>query len=522
MNHSAEFSHSSGTYSATSFRTGVSIAPLPFVRNISASSLPFKFFFCLCAGLVAAHLLVVSFAPRVADALIYGLWAMSIFTYAGVVLLQVRFASGMLALRWGLFALSLLCYGVDDVRASIGEFCNVQNPLLDSALLAIAATLVLLAITLPSGERIARVNLLDATVAIVFCAFRFLHLVTLSSPVVPISAVLAHYTFDPLIRVILALIALSASPWTKKKLYRNITFYLAADVFAVFCTNQIGYLWLRQHTASPWTLPGTLVPLAGGVFLLGSLTRDQSQSCIQVTESRKPLLRTLLPFAMTLLIVILCAELVSTHLYLAKLGMAFAATAFFVRVALLARHQDLMERSLRNALRNQNWQNGPDPLDKVEVEASFRPALWLARTEVSRDRPLSIILFKVEEAVDSLVLVETDLETENLIHIARHLSQWRPIHSSVYYLGNSIFAMLLPSTTRRSSLQLAEQIRTSIEALGLMGENGFLQLSVGAATAITAAEADRLFSNATSNLPQSQGRQRRFRLLRFNENARAR
>jgi GGDEF domain-containing protein len=501
MNHFAETSRSPGAYRAAGLHASPTLAPS--VERPPASSLPLKLFFLLCAGLVASHLLVVSFAPPVADALIYGLWAIAIFTYAGVVFVQVRSASGMLALRWLLFALSLLFYGANDVRAMVGQLTDIHAPGFDSLLIAIAATLVLLAITLPSGERVARLHLLDATVAIVFCALRFLHLVMLSSPAVPISLVLGHYTFDPLIRVALALIALSVSPWAKKKFYRNVAFYLAADLFASFCVNQVGYLWLQQHTASPWTLTGTLIPLAGGVFLLGTLTNTKSQSLIQVTEAQKPILRSLLPFAMTLLIVILSATLVQAHPYIAKLGMAFAAAAFFVRVALLARHQDLTERSLRNALRNQNWQQGPDPLDKVEPEASFGPSVWLARAHVSRDTPLSLLLLKVEEVADGLVLVEADFETQNLIHIARHLSQWRPTHSSIYYFGDSAFAMLLPSASHRSTKQLAEQIRTSIEALGMMGENGFIQLAIGTATAVAPAEADRLIVAASDDLPQS-------------------
>ena len=521
MNHSAEFPSTHGTRRAAGLYASPPLAPVPCAEK-PASSLPLKLFFLLCAGLVASHLLVVSFAPRFADAIIYALWAVAIFTYAGIVFVQARSASGMLSLRWLLFALSLLFYGLNDLRAMAGEISAHQAPQLDSLLLAIAGSLVLLSITLPSGEGIARLHLLDITVALVFCALRFLQLKALSAPGEPISSVLGHYTFDPLVRVALVLVALSVSPWAKRKLYKNIAFYLVADLFATFCCNQVGYLWSQQHTASPWTLTGTLVPLAGAIFLLGTFTNAQSQSRIQVAESRNPLLRTLLPFAMTLLIVILSTTLFPTHSYVAKFGMAFAAAAFLMRVALLARQQDLTERSLRNALRHQNWQLGPDPLDKVEPQDRFGPALWAARSHVTRDTPLSLLVLKVEEVADGLVLVETDFGTGNLIHIARHLSQWRPTHSSIYYFGDSSFAMLLPSTRHRSAQQLAEQIRISIDALGLLGENGFMQVAIGTATAITPTEADRLITSASDDLPDASAHRGWFRSAWFRMSAPAR
>jgi GGDEF domain-containing protein len=469
-------------------------------HRLPVSKIQFALFAYTCAGLIAAHLLVVAFAPRFSDSLIYSIWAAALFTYGAIALMQARSTRGALSLRWFFFALSLGMMCLNYPRAAVGLVLGWDMTRFGPALLAASATLLLVALTLPSDGRSRGERALNIAVAIAFFALRFIFELGLSANGHITSTGYLHYTFDPLAELAIAVIALAASPRNERRFYKNIALYLSADFFASICINQLSLLGKNPQNPSPWTLTETLVPLAAGIYLLGSLTTTHAESRIQFRESRRPALRALIPYAMNALMACMAVSLLPTHRNVALAGIVFSVVALFVRIAFTARSQSSVEQSLRYALRNQSWQDGPDPLSKVEVQSDFGPALWEARASVGRETPLSLLLLAVEESADEVNVVQSNLEGDFLIEVARHLCQWRPTYAHLYYLGRSRFAMLLPATSNRGARSLANQIGTGIEALGLKGKSGFVKLTVGSATAVALAEADQLVDAATRNL----------------------
>jgi GGDEF domain-containing protein len=488
-------------------------------HRLPVTKIHFALFAYACAGLIAVHLLVIAFGLRYADSLIYCIWAAALFTYGSIAFMQARSTRGALSLRWLFFALSLGMMCLNYPRAAVGLVLGWEVTRFGPALLAASATLLLVAITLSSDSRSRGERALNISVAVAFFALRFFFELGLSANGSLTSAGYLHYTFDPLVELAVALVALAASPRNERRFYKNISLYLAADFFAGVCVNQLSLLGKHHPNPSPWSLTETLVPLAAGVYLLGNLTTTHAESRIQFRESGRPALHTLVPYAMNALIACMSIVLLPTHHNIGRAGIAFSVVALFARIAFTARSQSSVEQSLRYALRNQSWQDGPDPLSKVEVESDFGPALWEARASVGRETPLSLLMLNVAEFADDINVVQSNLEGDYLIEVARHLCQWRPTYATLYYLGQSRFAMLLPATSNRGARSLANQICTGIEALGLTGRRGFVKLSVGSATAVVLPEADRLVEAANLNLSRPKFRLPGFFGLRSRESA---
>lgn len=467
----------------------------------------------ISSALVAAHLFIVILKPSWADGVLYPIIGLAVLLCAAIFYLQGSSTAGAPALRWYLFALALGLSCLDCVRAAVGVFFS-GYPLhnIDAVLKAAIGTLVILALTMPSLSRSRAELALDISVALFFCALRIIYLNGLISPNTIPFTFLTRITFESALGALLCFIAMIASSRADLVFFKSAVIYLGASLIACVCTNQIGFLWLNQQTASPWSLTATALRIGAALFLLHGLA---APAPVQVSLSQKAVLRSMVPFVMSCLVVWLSAALLRMHPALGAVGISVGIGGFLARTGLAARQRHSHE-SIETLVGNPTNATGLDPLNGVENRAAFQRALARARPAVTSENPLALILFGVEEELESSGRFIFEHEDDHLISIARILGQWNIASSSLCYMGNARFAMVLPSTGHRIAKALAEQICISVEALQRNAKGGTITVSVGVASTTKPTEVDSLLGDATNALVHAHiGRGGRRRLAPF-------
>jgi GGDEF domain-containing protein len=452
-------------------------------------------------ALVAAHLLVVVLRPPGADCFLYAIIGLAILFCASIAYLHTRSAKGALSLRWNLFALALAVHGINYIRAAVDTFIGTPLSSIDVVLQAAAGTLVILALTLPSGSRSAGERSLDIAVALFFCVLRIVYLHPLVSPHANALATLTRFTFESGIGLLLGIIALRAASAVELPFFRSIVIYLAAVLVSCVCTDQIGFLWLHQQEASPWSLTGTALRIGAAAYLLQGLAEPAP---LQRRNPHKAILRSLMPFAMSCLLVWLSMTLLPVHSKLGQLGIAVGVASFLIRSGLAAARREHERTTVNNILRPPTIPTGDSPLNSMENRIGFRLALARARRAAAPDSPLSLILIGVEDALESADNSASDHDDDHLIAVARNLSQWNVSGSTLCYMGNGRFAMLLPSTNFDIARAIAIQMCISLESLQASDSGNLMTVCPGVAAASRTQEVSDLLGIATDALVRAQ------------------
>jgi GGDEF domain-containing protein len=482
-------------------RSSAATPDLPAHRGTPPSALGRHPVLILSIGfaLVASHFLVVVLQPSFADNLLYAIIALSILLCGSIAWLHGLSTAGTPSLRWHLFALALGLASVNYFRASLGASLGTTFHSLDVFLEAAAATVAILTLTLPTGSRGLAELSLDLFIALFFCAFRIVYLHLLVSPKGDASATVTRFTFDSGIGLLLGIIALVASSRAELAFFRSAVVYLAAALVSCVCTNQIGFLWLHQHDASPWSLTSTALRVGAAIYLLHGLTASVP---IQNLRPHKVILRSLVPFAMSCMLVWLSTAMLPAHRHLGQLGITVGVIGFLMRTALAAAHREHERAFIHIPLHNPPMEVGPTPLHGVENRAGFRLALARASSAVAPDKPVSLLLFGIDDAID--YDSGSEHEDDHLIVIARNLGQWSIHGGKLCYLGNARFAMLLPATSFHIGSTLAEKMCASVENIHIVGSDHLISVSCGVATAMQSLEVNHLLSIATGALIRAQ------------------
>ena len=449
-------------------------------------------------ALVAFHFLVVVLQPSFADNLLYAILGLSVLLCGSIAYLHGLTTTGAPALRWHLFALALGLGSINYFRAALGNSLGAPFPSLDVFLQAAAATVTILALTLPTGSRSFAERSLDVFVALFFCTLRIVYLHSRVSPSVDASTTITRFAFDSGLGLFLGILALIAASRTELAFFKSAVVYLAAGLVSCVCTNQIGFLWLHEHSASPWSLTGTALRVGAAIYLLHGLAAPVP---MQSLRPHKVILRSLVPFAMSSLLVWLSVALLPTHHYLGQLGITVGVVGFLARTGLSAVRREHERASVNHLLRKPPMEASPIALHDVENRTGFRRALARAGSTITPDKPVLLLLFGIDDAIDSSSSFGQD--DDHLIVIARNLGQWSINGSTLCYLGNARFAMLIPATSFHIARTLAEKMCASVEAIHVVGSDHLISAVCGVATATQPSEVNHLLNMATNALVRS-------------------
>lgn len=453
--------------------------------------------------LITSHLWIVALQPVWADGVLYPVIGLAVLMCGWVFYLHGRESSGTSRLRWYLFALSLTVGGANYLRAGIGVFYGDSFNTLDAVLQAIAGTLTILAFTIPSVSHSLTERAVDITVALSFCALRIVYLHELILPSVGIFTILTHFAFESGFVLLICLIAFAASSKPDLAFFKSALIMRIGTLVAGLCTNQIGFLWLHEQTASPWSISATAIRVACALYLLRGLT---DPAPLQVSPSQQVMLRSIVPFSMSCLTVWLATALLTGHRRWGYFGIAVGVGGFLLRTALSAYLRQRAEtvHHLDTAPSNTI---ALDPLNSIENRAGFQRALANATPFVSQQTPLSLVLLGIENTAEPMDTPSPAKDDDQLIAIGRSLSQWSVAGGSLCYMGNARFAMLLPATSYSVATALAEHICIALETHRFAGKEGPVAVSSGIAEASRPAQASELLSIATNALIRSQIRE---------------
>jgi hypothetical protein len=294
------------------------------------------FFLTFSYGLVASHLLLIIFQPAWADGIVYPIIGLAILLCSAVFYLRQCSLSGPASLRWQLFALALAINSLNFMRATAGFFLGQYFGTSNAVLQAIAGVLIILALTLPSFTRSSAEASLDVFIALFFCALRIVYLHALISPRVDPFTLFTHFIFESGIALLLGFVALAASPKGELVFFRSAVIYLLSTIVAGFSTNMIGFFWLHQHDASPWSLTATALRVGVAIYLVHGFARPQPSL---VPQAQREILSRLVPLAMSCFLVWLSVELLYPHPALGRLGIAVGVASFVLRTGMTGRHR---------------------------------------------------------------------------------------------------------------------------------------------------------------------------------------
>ncbi len=460
------------------------------------------FLLYLGCALVAAHLALVVAKPTWADGLIYPIIGLAVLLCSAIFYLQSHAAAGATALRWQLFAIGLGISSIDCIRGGLGVFLGIPLNSVDVVLQAACGTVIIVALTMPSASRSVPERSLDVFMAFFFCGLRIVYLNSIISPRTDTFTLLTHFTFESAISLLLGLIALAASSRADLVFFRSAALYLAGSLVSCVCTNDIGFLWLRQHEASPWSLTATALRVGIAVYLLHGLI---TPTAVPISRPQRELVRSLVPFVMSCLVVWLSTALLPAHHHLGQIGITLGIVGFLARTGLRAmKREDATPGAIR-ARHEMPIANELMSLSQVKGRAGLEHALASSEALVSTENPLSLVLLDVAEAIQS----DADPEhaDDHLFPIARHLSQWGASDSTLCYLGNARFGLLLPATSLYIANALAEQVCAGVEGLRLRpGEERSL-VYFGVAAASSPADVHQLVHAAAALLAHSRATQ---------------
>lgn len=447
--------------------------------------------------LVLSHALVAVLHPAHRGSILYVIMGLAILLCAGMAFVHGRVTIGAASLRWSLFAGALCITGLNLIRAGIDAFLASPLSTLGSIMQAAAGTLVILALTLPFTNRNIAERSLDVATALFFCAFRIAYLRMQVSLHVSPGHTFTRFTLESVLEVLLASIALIAASGAESSFFRCALAYFISGLVSGFFTNQIGAGWLHQAT---WSLASTFLHVAMAVYFLHRLSAPYP---VAGFGSHKVVLRSLVPFVMSCLLVWLSALLLPTYRSLGDIGITLGVIGLLTRIGLTACRREYERTTINNLLAAPSTPAAHSPLIGVESQVGFRLALARARNTVTPENPTVLLLFCVQDAspTESVLLHEQD--DDHLIVTARYLSEWKVSGSTLSYLGSARFALLLPETSFDMGNILANQMRSSLEGLRFSDPANRITVSSGVAAARHSAEVNDLLGLATESLVRS-------------------
>jgi GGDEF domain-containing protein len=447
--------------------------------------------------LVISHALVAVLHPAHRGSILYAIMGFAVLLCAVIAFVHVRVTIEAASFRWCLFALALCFFGVNLIRAGIDAFLTIPLSTVGSILEASSSTLIILALTLPFTNRNIAERALDVSTAICFCIFRIVYLRMQVSFHVSPGNNFARYTFESVLTVVLACVALIAASGAEKSFFRCAMAYLTAGLIGSFFTNQIGAEWLHQPV---WSLASTAFRVVVVVYWLHRLSAPYP---VAGFRSHKVVLRSLVPFVMSCLVVWLSVLLLPAYRFLGDIGIALGVVGILARIGLTAGRREYERTTVSNLLCVPSTSAARGPLTGVESRAGFRVALARARTAVTPENPTALILFCVQDALPPENVLLHEQEDDHLIITARYLSEWKVSGSTLSYIGNARFALLLPGVSFNMGTVLANQMRRSLESLRLDDSTTRIDVSSGVAAARHPAEVNDLFGLATESLVRS-------------------
>jgi GGDEF domain-containing protein len=447
--------------------------------------------------LVFSHTLVAVLHPAHRGSILYALMGLAILLCAAIAFVHGRATIGAASLRWCLFAGALCISGVNLIRAGIDAFLTSPLSTVGSIMQAVAGTLIILALTLPFTNRNVAERSLDVVTALLFCVFRIVYLRMQVSLHVSPGNTFTRFTFESALAVLLASVALIAASGAESSFFRCALAYLISGLIGGFFTNQIGAEWFHQAT---WSLASTLLHVVVAVYCLHRLSAPYP---VADFRSHKVVLRSLVPFVMSCLLVWLSVLLLPTYRYLGDIGITLGVVGLLARIGLTACRREYERTTINSLLSAPATPAAHSPLIGVESQVGFRLALARARNTVTPKNPTVLLLFCVQDASPSESVLLYEQEDDHLIVTARYLSEWKVSGSTLSYLGSARFALLLPETSFDMGNVLANQMRSSLEGLRLSDPANRITVSSGVAAARHSAEVNDLLGLATESLVRS-------------------
>jgi hypothetical protein len=383
------------------------------------------------------------------------------------------------------------------MRGPVSTFTSLDFPTLRVVLIVLLTCFALFALTLPSQDLRTDERILDAVIALAFCAFRFFFLSNVMPP--DSSHALARVLMDSGIQTVVALLAYLSARSADRIFFRTAAIAAVVLLVPAISVSGSGLTMLHQH-ASALCLIDTVGRVGCALYFYFVLfQQDQNVEDKPYQEA----LGSIVPFVLTALIVFLSSILLPTHPYLGYSGVAFGLAAFLLRIAFLSRRTGKEVVIGESLLREIVSEVVKSEFLTVADRATLESALTSARRSVGPHSPVSLILFWIA-GISNLPDNRPDQKSLATATIAQAISHWQTPAGTVCDMGDGMFVMLLPATPLRVAMPLAEQVCRSLDSLHLDEKGDASGIVAGVATCTEPANMVSLLQNASAALERAQ------------------
>lgn len=429
--------------------------------------------------LIAAHLFLVWSQPASAQALLFAVRAGAFVLAGAVVLRHALGARGLGAFRWSLFVFYFAIMAGRFTVAAYDIYAASRHPFPGELLSSLAFTVALIALTLPSTNERRGERIVDGVVASSLCALRIL-IVQQGTPVFKTQwSLLTFYVLSAALAWIVAQLAYSSATGRDKPFFRLATWYWAITTVTTLLIDHVGILTFHQPSTAIWSFAATF-----GLVFFVKLALDALDFPYRLPRrsSRNILVQSLLPFTMSVVVIVLGALLMRGHAVYAICAIAVGVGAFFARTLLLV----LRLREEAETLTRRNAELVElahcDTLTGLANRRSFELALSSAIAHTADPTHSAVLaLFDVDGFKGANDTHGHPFGDTCLVAIADTLRAQLPTRrSGVFRLGGDEFAAVWFGMDTAAATHLAAHLCHRVTRLKLKSSPGrTLSLSIG-------------------------------------------
>jgi diguanylate cyclase (GGDEF)-like protein len=399
---------------------------------------------------------------------------------------RARLSQGSLRIRWTLISAASLAAGIG-YFPSFTECYLGAAPVRQLPIVCFTASeaLYLLATVLFFAGVARSVVLVDMLQVLLFVVLRFN--LTYSSATRDHFA-LDHLLVGQLVALFLFLIAtvacLGAASRAELRFLRTLSCFFGFRLIGYFASNQVGYVWFRQHCSTLWDLPGPVLFCGFSLYLLFAGRPEEEESARPTPlHSSSLLVRSLMPSFLALVNLMLGLLLLPISLVLAAAAISVSLVCYILRTSLL--HAQVVEENTQLESRNEQLEGLAvrDPLTGIGNRRSLAGVYGRIQA-VAGGASLSLLLIDIDhfkQANDTHGHVHGDKVLTALARKLEILAAAFPGSHSAR-MGGDEFALLLPDVSPHEASTMAEALRSRFSAPSPEPAEDRVTLSIGVAS----------------------------------------